>query len=144
MARPYLFGPVTPDFAEQHLDRARASGSCRTFHATEPADLTLRLQDSWEDVCRQFPADGPPGYVVLYLPYTTIPHCLWSAPVPVIGLALDWNLLWHGYRNQLGSCDLILTDTAGVEVCRRHGLTQARFANLFGCERVYLETPWPD
>jgi len=84
------------------------------------------------------PADWRPDFIVLYLPYTTIPRSLWSAPVPVIGLAPDWNLLWHYYRRQLHTCDLVLTDTAGVETLRKEGLDHARSANLFGLERSCL------
>src|SRR5207248_3120149 len=64
--------------------------------------------------------------------------CFWSAPVPIIGLAPDWPLLWHYYRRRLRSCDLILTDAAGVETLQREGITLARPANLYGCERSFL------
>src|SRR5262249_14205976 len=65
--------------------------------------------------------------------------CLWSAPVPLIGWAPDWNLLWHGYRRRLRGCDLVLTDTAGVEAMGREGIEQARAAILFGCGRSFVE-----
>ena len=70
-----------------------------------------------------------------------MPSCLWSAPVPLVGLTGDWNLLWHGYRRWLPRCDLALTDSGGVEAISRQGLVPARVANLYGCGRPYLEEP---
>lgn len=61
---------------------------------------------------------------------------------PLVGLAVDWNLQWHHYRARaLPRCDLILTDTHGVDVLHRAGLTHARAANLFGLGRSFLKTP---
>src|SRR5205085_2096925 len=93
---------------------------------------------------RRLPSGWQADYVVLYLPYTSVPPCLGLAPVPLVGLAADWNLLWHHYRRCLRRCDLVLTDTPGVEALARAGLAHARPANLFGCERAYLDTPWPE
>ena len=84
-----------------------------------------------------------PDFIALYLPYTVVPECLWSAQVPRIGLAADWNLLWHDYRRSLRACHLVLTDAAGVDVMAREGIAHAQAFNLFGCERAYLEPP-PD
>ena len=63
---------------------------------------------------RRLPADWQPDFVVLYLPYSSVPAGLWLAPVPLVGLALDWHLLWHDYRQRLPMCDLVLTDPAGA------------------------------
>jgi GT2 family glycosyltransferase/tetratricopeptide (TPR) repeat protein len=137
--RRYLFGPVTRSFAEQNLECARATGNCLAFGLAEGLDLSIGVGDSWDTVLTRLPAGWLPEFVVLYLPYTTIPSCLWSAPVPLIGLAADWNLLWHYYRRCLPLCDLVLTDTAGVEVLKRQVIHQVHKACLFGCERAFLE-----
>ena len=51
--------------------------------------------------------------------------------VPVVGLAGDWNLLWHYYRSAAPLCDLVLTDARGVEALARQGIRHARVANIF-------------
>ncbi len=81
---------------------------------------------------------------MLDLHYTSIPPALWSAPVPLVGLAGDWNLLWHHYRRALPRCDLVLTDTLGVETLAREGIAHARPANLYGCGRDFLDGPPPE
>ena len=144
MARRYLFGPATVAFANQNLSEQRQASECLVFKSTGEADLTIRPTDDWQCVCGILPVDWNPDFVVLYLPYSAIPACLWSAPVPVIGLAPDWNLLWRSYRHQLPGCDLIFTDTSGVEALRAEGITNVRAANLFGLERAFLEHPWAD
>src|SRR5437867_349029 len=105
--RRYLFGPVTKQFAEENFDRVRQAGDCLAFNAAGDMDFTIASTDTWETVCARLPPDWQPDFIVLYLPYTNIPACLWSAPVPIIGLAADWNLLWHHYRLVLRRCDLV-------------------------------------
>src|SRR5712664_3399158 len=101
MIRRYLFGPVPTAFAEQCLFGERASGACITFAVTGPADVVIGPGDSWDAVCARLPQAWRPDLVVLYLPYTRIPEWLWSAPVPIVGLAADWNLLYSNYRHCL-------------------------------------------
>jgi predicted O-methyltransferase YrrM len=129
--RRYLFGPVSAAFVADNLDEQCRSGECVTFGPGE----------TWESVVGRLPDGWRPEFVVLYLQYTTILDCWWSAPVPIVGLAGDWNLLWHQYRQYRG-CDLILTDAAGVERFQREGFTQARRANLFGVSRRFVEADW--
>src|SRR5205807_472767 len=69
---------------------------------------------------------------------------LWSAPVPLVGLAADWSLLFHYFRRRPHDCDLLLTDTCGVECLARAGITQTRAVNLFGLGRSFLDCSWPD
>src|SRR5579884_505168 len=139
MARRYLFGPVNAAFADQNLHRARRVGECLAFDAAGTSDMAIGPRDTWDAVRSRLPSGWEPGFVVLFLPYASIPSCLWSAPVPLVGLAADWNLLWHGYRHRLACCDLALTDAAGVEVMARADINHAITANLFGCERAFLE-----
>jgi GT2 family glycosyltransferase/tetratricopeptide (TPR) repeat protein len=140
----YLFGPVTPDFAEQNLRGERRADHCLAFNQAGGSDLVIGPGDTWDAVCTCLPPGWQPDFLVLQLAYSTIPECLWSAPVPRVCLAADWNLLWHYYRLRLRDCDLVLTDTAGVEALQREGIGHARAANLFGCERRLVEGPWPD
>jgi tetratricopeptide (TPR) repeat protein len=143
MRRRYLFGPVTAGFADQQLHRARQSGDCLAF-GPEGADLAVASGDSWEAICARLPAGWQPDFVALNLAYTCVPAGLWAAPVPLVGLATDWDLLWHACRRQARGCDLLLTDAPGVEALAREGVTQARAANLAGCPRGFVEEPWPD
>jgi glycosyltransferase involved in cell wall biosynthesis/Flp pilus assembly protein TadD len=143
MALRYLFGPVTSHFVEQNLGEAGARGSCIAF-GSAGSELVLDGAKSSDDVCRRLPEAWQPDLVVLYLPYTSIASGLWSAPVPIVGLAADWNLQFQQFRRQLKSCDLVLTDTAGLECFRKAGIAHVRAANLFGCERAFLEGSWSD
>jgi glycosyltransferase involved in cell wall biosynthesis/predicted Zn-dependent protease len=138
MPRRYLFGPVTPAFAEQNLARHRRDATCLAFDPSGAAGLRVEPGDTWDSLRARLPAGWQPDFVVLDLHYTTVPAGLWSAPVPLVGLAADWPLLWHHDRRCLRRCDLVLTDTAGVQALAREGIAYARAANLFGCERACL------
>jgi glycosyltransferase involved in cell wall biosynthesis/tetratricopeptide (TPR) repeat protein len=144
VSRRYLFGPVTAAFADQKLHPQRRAGACLTFNPNGDADLRIAATDNWQTIAGRFPAGWQPDFVVLNLGYTCVPACLWSAPVPLVGLAPDWNLLWHAYRHRLRQCRLVLTDTLGVEILRREGIPHALGANLFGCDRSYVEEAWPE
>ena len=87
MARRFLFGPVAPAFADQCLHQVRKEGACLAFDADGKTDLTIGPADSWGQVCARFPAGWQPEFIALWMPYTSIPACLWSAPAPVVGLA---------------------------------------------------------
>jgi GT2 family glycosyltransferase/Flp pilus assembly protein TadD len=138
MSRRYLFGPVSVSFADQFLAGPRERRECLTFGA-EGCDLAMQPSDSWAKLTTRFPAGWKPDFVALYLPYTSVPAGLFTAPVPLVALAPDWPLLWHYYRRRLKSCDLALTDAAGVEAMAREGLGHARVANLHGCENALLK-----
>ncbi len=143
MSLRYLFGPVSPHFPEATLGAQRQGGRCRTFGYWAGPDLTLAAGDTWESLCARLPDGWRPDFLVLDLHYTTVPIALWSAPVPIIGLAADWNLLWHYYRHCLRRCDLVLTDTPGVAVLGREGIAEVEPANLFGCAPEFLTYPYP-
>src|SRR5262249_39355068 len=131
MAR-YLIGPVAAAFAEQNLVSARRRGDCLAFNAAGDTDLTIGSADSWETVQARLPPGWRPDFVVLYLPHTTVPAGLWSAPLPLVGLATNGAQCWHAYRRSLRRCELILTDAEGAEVMIREGLDHVRPANLAG------------
>src|SRR5205807_6089232 len=121
---------------EANLSPPRGAGQCLAFDGAGDTDLSISTGDTWETVMSRLPGNWRPDFVALYLPYTRIPACLWSAPVPIVGLAADWHLVWHHYRHCLRWCDLVLADTPGVEVMMREGIGHARAANLFGLERA--------
>jgi tetratricopeptide (TPR) repeat protein len=138
----YLLGPVLSSEAH-HWRAVRDPGRCFAFNASGGLDLTIGPSDSWDDICHRLPRGWRPDFLALHLGYTTFPASLWAAPVPLVGLAPDWNLLWHHYRRALRRCDLVLTDTPGVEALARAGFRHARAANLFGCDPELLDGPWP-
>src|SRR5215468_10510433 len=106
----YLFGPVAAEFARDELGHLRASGACLAFGPDAGTDLCVGPGDTWADVAARFPPGWRPDFVALWLPFTAVPACLWQAPVPLLGLAGDWNLLWHGYLELLPLCEVVLTD----------------------------------
>ncbi len=134
----YLFGPVTQTFAEQNLHLQRQAGQCVAFGPDEPADLLIRRGDSWEDVRRRFPDGWAPDFLVLNLASSGIPPCLWNTPLPRVGFAIDWHLMWHFFRSRLRQCDLVLTDAMGADVMAQEDIAASR-ANLFGCDRAFVE-----
>src|SRR5262249_52164385 len=144
MHRRYLFGPVNADFADQKLRAQRQTGHCLVFNHEGTGDLTIQPSESWEDVCSRFPPGWKPDFVALHLPYNHIPEALWSAPVPLVGLAGDWNLLWHYFRRRVRQCELVLTDPLGVETFAREGFDWARVSNIYGYDRVFLENGWTE
>src|SRR5205823_6617742 len=74
--------------------------------------------------------------------YASIPAWPWQAPVPLVGLAGDWNLQYHLLRS-LPGCELYLTDSRGVELFGREGLGVAWRADLYGLAQSFLDYPWP-
>ncbi len=140
----YLFGPVTAAYAAEKLHEQRQAGACLAFNPTGDVDLLVTATDDWATVLGRLPAGWQPDFVVVNLGYTSVPGCFWSQPLPLVGLAQDWNLLWHLYRRRLPQCELVLTDTLGVETLHREGIVHARAANLFGCDRSWVERSWPE
>jgi GT2 family glycosyltransferase/tetratricopeptide (TPR) repeat protein len=139
MSRRYLFGPVSPSFADLNLHGLRQDGTCLAFDGVGGLDVAVGPDETWESLSDRLPAGWRPDFVVLNLAYASVPAGLWQAPVPLLALAPDWNLLWHQYRHQLPNVDLVLTDVIGVETLARASLLHAIPANLFGLERTWLE-----
>src|SRR5690242_1052887 len=103
MSRNYLFGPVRKTFAAENLASLRAGGQCLCFNEAGDLDVRIGPEATWETVAKTVSRSGKPSFLVLYLPYTTIPPLLRQAPIPIIGLAPDWSMLWHYYRIVLSS-----------------------------------------
>src|SRR5438552_3758103 len=72
MARRYLFGPVTPTFADEHLREVRQRGECLVFNAEGTVDVRLTPGETWSTLLGRLPGAWQPDCVALYLPYTTI------------------------------------------------------------------------
>src|SRR5438128_2276523 len=119
----FLFGPAdNPTFADRFL----AAGKWVTFSASCSS-------------CDAAVGSGPiPDAILLWPGYTSVPAWVWSAPVPVIALAHDPNLLWHGFRHLLPLADLVLTDAPSAERLRRAGVQHAKAANLYGLDRHFM------
>jgi GT2 family glycosyltransferase/tetratricopeptide (TPR) repeat protein len=133
--RRCLFGPAPETFSARDLG---APGENLVFDFAGRHSLTLSADTSWDEVLGQLPPGWRPDLLALSLSYTSIPIGLWRAPVPIIGLAADWNLLWSYYRHVLPRCDLVLTDQPGVEFLQRAGIAHVRPAALFGLEQSFL------
>jgi glycosyltransferase involved in cell wall biosynthesis len=124
----FLFGPVPGEtFADRFLKTPVAAGRWATFDAACP---------SWDAAVGGL--ETAPGVLLVWPGYTSVPRWVWSAPVPVVALAHDPNLLAHGYRHTLPLADVVLTDGPSADRLRRGGLGQARAANLFGLDRHFL------
>jgi hypothetical protein len=80
----YLFGPVSAEFVQQNLRRARQDGACLAFDAAGTTDLAVGPGDTWEAVLARLPGGWRPDFVVLYPCYSSVPGWLWSAPVPLV------------------------------------------------------------
>jgi hypothetical protein len=100
MTHRYLFGPVRPEFVRENVATPIQTGECLPFRDDAEIGLRIGTSDSWQEIASRFPLGWQPDLIVLYLPYTSIPPGLWDAPIPIIGLAADWNLLWHQNRGQ--------------------------------------------
>jgi tetratricopeptide (TPR) repeat protein len=141
MSLRYLYGPVSGRFGPQNLRHQRHAGFCKTFGPG--SDVRVLPGDNWDSICSRLPAGWRPDLIVLTLASTPVPVWAWSAPVPRVGLATGWPLLWHACCHLLGQCDLVLADPAGAERLSAFGISPVRAANLFGCEQAFLELAWP-
>lgn len=139
MSVPHLFGPLKPEYADQLISKQRRSGTCLMF-GPDGSDVVAAPTDSWTEISAKIPAGFDPQFLALWLAYAQIPAGIWDAPIPIVGLAADWNLLFHRYRRDyLPRCDLILTDVPGVAVIKKAGFEHAQVANLFGLEQAFLD-----
>src|SRR5262249_17404716 len=135
----YLVGPVSAERACNYK-KDREAGLALAFDVRPGVDLRLEPSEKWETLLSRLPACWRPDCGVLDLDYTTVPSCLWSAPVPLIAQAPDWHWLWSFYRLILPHVDLVLTDGGGVEALSRQGIASARQANLFGLQSAFLDS----
>jgi glycosyltransferase involved in cell wall biosynthesis len=135
-----LFGPASKSFTERYLYRDRGNANVRTF-GPEGCDHAPPPGATWSAVAAEFPPGWTPELLVLWLPYTSVPlsDWVWSAPVPVVCLAGDWNLCWHSFRQMIPLCDTALTDEPGRAAFRRAGFDHVHAANLHGLGREFFD-----
>ncbi len=136
-----LIGPVAPGFPAALLP---GSPDRLLFDTAGKLEHTLPAGGTWDDLLTRLPDGWRPDAVVLWLSYSSVPTGLWNSPVPIIGLAPEWNLLWHGYRRALRRCDRVISDSPGVAVMHREGIEQARFGQLAGLEVSVANEPAPE
>ena len=141
MAVQYFFGPTTRSFAEQNLRGPLERGECLVFE--NDGASACREDDSWESFVARLADGRQPDFLVLSLPYQSIPRAIWDAQVPIVGLASDWNLQWHHYRYALPRCDLVFTDFLGVSTFTRAGMPHVRPGRLFGCAQRDGQAAFP-
>jgi len=133
----FLFGPTTAEFADSRLGEVRRAGACLAF-GPEGVDLTFDANTCWTEIAAQFPRGWCPDVIALWLNYAAVPAGFWSAPAPLVGLATDWNLLWHELRHVLPPCGAVLTDGPGVEVLARASIEHVHPAVLYGAAPEWL------
>jgi tetratricopeptide (TPR) repeat protein len=131
MLRRCLVGPVSKPFADRHLLPFRQAGQCLAFGPDGP-DVVVRWRDSWPAICRRLPPGWQPDFVVLCLAYTRTPPSFAAAPVPVVGYAPDWPILWHAHRHAAAWCDRLWSDAAGMHRLAAAGFDQALCVLPFG------------
>src|SRR5262245_3431515 len=118
MSRHYLFGPVTGTSGEA-LRPARGRGECLTFGPNEGADLHLSGTETWDEALARLPDGWRPDFLVLDLAEPPVPVGLWSAPLPLVGLARAARRLWHHHAHALGLCDLVLAPATTADLLTR-------------------------
>src|SRR6266511_1164536 len=101
MSLRFLYGPAPPGFAGNYLPAACACGDCVPFSRAD-----LFAAGSWDDFARRWPAGFAPDCLALELRYEVLPAWVLQAPLPLVGLAGDPQLLWQGYRQLLPALDL--------------------------------------
>jgi glycosyltransferase involved in cell wall biosynthesis len=142
MSKKYVIGPLTAEWHRTHSSGHRALQPSRIFGYGSGLQIKLQSHDRWETFVARCPG-GEVDVIALWLPYTSIPVWLPSAPVPVVGLAGDTNLLWHNYRYTFAFCDMIFADAQSVIAINRSGLGRARPAILYGRGADHLITADP-
>jgi glycosyltransferase involved in cell wall biosynthesis len=110
------------------------------FGPTGETDVKIGLGERWEDAARRFPRGWSPDFIALTPAYAVVPPAIWTAPVPIVVFAVDWNLLWHQYRALVPHCELVLTDGAGVRAVTAEFATPALPLLLYGCGLDDCET----
>jgi glycosyltransferase involved in cell wall biosynthesis/cytochrome c-type biogenesis protein CcmH/NrfG len=136
MSLRYLYGPAPGNFASDYLPVSCACLDCIPFGRGD-----LETAKSWEQFLRFFPEGWQPDFIALELRYQALPPWLLQAPVPLVGLAGDPQLLWQGYRHLLPALDLVLTDLPSARRLQLHGISQVLPAILYGLPRSFLLAP---
>src|SRR5205823_5346660 len=100
-------------WADEHLPAHIRSGITRTIGWRQDSDFSLTDCESWQQLTAQWPESWRPEYVLVLLERTAIPNWLWTAPVPLVVLAIEHDCMWHHHRACLQTADLIFADALG-------------------------------
>lgn len=131
MALRYLFGPVDRSFSEQQLAAARNDGECRSFGHENGVDCRIGVDTTWESFGTLLDGHSP-DLLVWWMAGGSLPEFLLNAPLPIVGLPMDWQVNWHARRWAATLCDLVLCDSLGAEKLRNDGVSQVLNVDLFG------------
>jgi glycosyltransferase involved in cell wall biosynthesis len=126
----FLFGPIDdPDLLDRTAAPRVTEGRWSVFPAACP---------SYSAAAAWFGPGEEPAAILWWPGYSSMPAWLPTAPIPLVAVAHDPNLLWHQYREQLAVADLVLTDLPSAERFRRAGFEHVRLANLYGLDRHFV------
>ncbi len=114
MARRYLHGPVRGSFAGGRPS-ARGPGERLTFGDAPSADLIVGADAAWPSVETRLPEGWRPDFLLIDLAAGEIPEWVWSAPLPVVGMALSAVRAPSVSRRRWDRCDRILVGPAGED-----------------------------
>jgi tetratricopeptide (TPR) repeat protein len=141
MTRRFLIGPVSNHWAKPQLPDRIRSERCRTLGWSEASDVSLIGCDSWPQLMEKLPAGEWPEFVLTLAGHTTIPNWLWTAPVPIIALAIDPESHWHHQRACLPSCDHVFAHRAYRKVFARQGISHVGELPCFGIDVPSADEP---
>lgn len=134
----YLLGPVPTAF---NRDTFAPTNDGRFFGSPGEQAINLASEASCDEILKQLPDDWRPECLVLWLSHASIAPALWKAPVPIIGLATDSDVLVHLYRRILPRCDLVFGSAPSVQRWQSQGMTHVRELNLNGLGPAHSDEP---
>ncbi|MGL6074111.1 MAG: glycosyltransferase [Fimbriiglobus sp.] len=133
----YLFVPAPTGFASDFLAQPRLRGECLCLGA----DIRFRSWDSWADIRARFPAGWQPDVILIWMADPHVPDGIWTAPVPIIGLAANWFARGHFYRHLMPLCDGIFASPPAVAALANQGYTAVAIADFSGLGESAFRNP---
>jgi|GEM_PF-1872280 len=125
MSKPHLIGPVNRANADFVLRLCSSRPGTITFGEPGLADIAVE-ELAWTDHGAPLAGTERPEAVIALADFGPIPAAVRHAPVAVLAVAGVWRENWHRFRDELATCDRILTDPAGVSAFTSAGLTNAQ------------------
>lgn len=88
--------------------------------------------DDIHDIIARVPGE-PPELILVWEPgWLALPQRIEEAPVPVVALLSDWNLVLRPQVGMLGAFDYIFTDRPGVQVIKNLGHSHVEYWPMWG------------
>ncbi len=128
-----LIGPLTPEISPERF------GPPSNNRLTLGGEIPFTPSDSWAEIQSRFPQDWSPDFVAYWGGYTDLPRCFLEAPVPLVLLAPDSNLLGHAYAHLSDWFELALTDAPSVSFMKSLEFAEVLEANFFGVSESWFE-----